>query len=432
MLLSRYLLEFPHPTDPQAIILFSTRTGAQVIIDPDSLSQLKRGEVVKGAEGLESIGLLVQDHGQECREVHGLMDEVNRLSPHLSVAVILGMHCNFACTYCYEGDLKGAFSMSDDTLQQLLRFLIEECRVRGKKKICLDFYGGEPFLYVDKIKEISCRMQQAMADMGGSYDFVLVSNGSLMRRKVVEELLPLGLSGIKLTLDGPAVTHNVTRPFVDGKPSFATIVENIKECAGLVALRVGGNYDQGSYERFPEMFAELAEAGLGPEVFESVRFFPVMQPDERFSSLGFHGGCSSVTENWLPQAAIFLREELWKHNYTQKTSSPTPCMVDRDDAFTVYYDGTLYQCPALVGQEELVCGDVWSGLKDYDRQYNRHNWRQHGECLDCIYLPLCFGGCRYMKYRADHTMDVDCKKSFLDATLAQFVSQDVRYLYGAD
>jgi uncharacterized protein len=358
------------------------------------------------------------------------MDAVNALSQRLSVAVILGMHCNFACTYCYEGDLKGAFAMNDDIVQQMVRFLVRQCQVRGKTRICLDFYGGEPFLYVAKIREISRRMQAAMAEMGGSYDFVLVSNGSLMRRQVVEELLPLGLSGIRLTIDGPAALHDTTRPLVGGGPSFAGIAANIKECAGLVALRLGGNYGKETYHRFPEMFAEFGAAGIGPEVFESVRFFPVMQPDERFSSLGFHGGCSSVTENWLPQAAIMLREALWQHGYPQQTISPTPCMVDRDDAFTIYYDGTLYQCPALVGQEELVCGDIWQGMQDYDGQYNRHNWRRHRECLDCHYLPLCFGGCRYMKYRAERCMDVDCKKSFLDAVLAEFVGQDARYGQG--
>lgn len=429
MLLSRYLREFPHPTDSLATILFSTRNGAQVVIDDDSLAQLRRGETVDGAASLADIGLLVDDYDKERREVHGLIAEINNLSPHLSVAIILGMHCNFACTYCYEGDLKGTFAMNDDMVEQLVCFLVQECQARGKTKVCLDFYGGEPFLYVAKIKEISRRMQQAMVEMGGSYDFVLVSNGSLMRRQAVETLLPLGLSGIRLTLDGPAVLHNTTRPLVGGGPSFAGIVANIKECVGLVALRLGGNYRRESYHRFPEIFGELAAAGIGPEAFELVRFFPVMQPDERFSPLAFHGGCSSVTENWLPQAAIFLREALWQHGYPQQTISPTPCMVDRDDSFTIYYDGTIYQCPALVGQEELASGDIWQGMTEYSQQYNRHNWRQHGECLDCVYLPLCFGGCRYMKYSADSTMDIDCKKSFLDAALEEFVSQDVRYGY---
>ncbi|PLX47922.1 MAG: putative geopeptide radical SAM maturase [Desulfobulbaceae bacterium] len=430
MILSGYLLEFAHPTDPTAAILFSTRSGAQVVIDHDSLASLRRGEPVAGNQALADIGMLVADHQQERYEVHGFVEQVNRLSDHLSVAVILGMHCNFSCTYCYEGSLKGAFAMADDTLAQLVRFVVEQGLAQGKSSIRLDFYGGEPFLYMEKIKEISHRLKKALAVSNSSYDFVLVSNGSLMTRQRVEELLPLGLSGIRLTVDGPAELHNATRPFAGGGGSFAQILANIKQCAGLVPLRLGGNYSRDTYQRFPEMFAELAAAGVEPGAFETIRFFPVMQPDERFSALGFHGGCSSVTENWLPEAAIFLREQLWRHGCLQQTSMPTPCMVDRDDAFTIHYDGSIYQCPALVGQEELICGDIWQGMTDYDNQYDRHNWQHHQECRDCIYLPLCLGGCRYMKYRSHGSMDVDCKKFFLDATLEHFVRQDVRYRHG--
>jgi uncharacterized protein len=48
------------------------------------------------------------------------------------------------------------------------------------------------------------------------------------------------------------------------------------------------------------------------------------------------------------------------------------------------------------------------------------------ECLDCPYLPLCYGGCRFLTKLRTGTMDgVDCRRTYLDATLEQILLQDM-------
>ncbi|MDH3346867.1 MAG: geopeptide radical SAM maturase [Desulfobulbaceae bacterium] len=426
MILSRYRKEFPHPTDPDITLLFSTRTTALVMLDKETLALLKRGEELEGSEALVDCGLLVADHAQEKAEVLDYLNEMNRQHVRLSVAVVLGMRCNFTCTYCYEGEKKGSFDMEQATMERLPAFLMEQTRPKTKR-IALDFYGGEPLLYVETIKTISQQMQRLCAEAGLTYDFALVSNGSLLRPELIKELKEYGLDTIRLTVDGPAELHNQSRPFRGGAPSFATIVKNIRDCTGLVNITMGGNYTKENYRQFPQLFSELQDAKLGPEHFAKLRFSPVIQPEnKKLSPLGFHSGCQSVSEKWLPEAAIFLQDQLSANGYEQQSITPTPCMVDRDDTFTIHYDGNLYHCPALVGQEELICGNIDEGFKDYHTQYDLQNWRKHDKCHDCIYLILCFGGCRFMKYRKDHTMDIDCKKSFLDATLEAFIQQDIK------
>jgi uncharacterized protein len=425
MLLSRYHKTFSHPEDPSALLLFSTRTTALVVLDHATYAALERGETVEGSEGLVECGLLVSDHGREREEVLHYLDEVNRLSDRLSVAVVLGMRCNFACTYCYEGDSKGAFDMDPATAQRLPDFLLDQCSP-GCKRIGIDFYGGEPLLYREQIKTIAGGMQELCSKAGLTFDFALVSNGSLLRPELVDELLPFGLVTAKITLDGPAATHDRFRPFTNGGPSFATVLKNIRDCAGRLTINVGGNYTKESYPRFPELLDELKGAGLGPEHIGRLGFTPVIQPEhEQLAPLSFHGGCQSVSEPWLPEAAIFLRQQLLNYGWDPEGVTPTPCMVDRNNTFTIHYDGNIYQCPALIGQEELVCGDIHKGMEDYSKQYQVKNWQGHKACCDCLYLLLCFGGCRFMKYRKDLTMDIDCKKDFLDATLESFILQDI-------
>jgi uncharacterized protein len=93
----------------------------------------------------------------------------------------------------------------------------------------------------------------------------------------------------------------------------------------------------------------------------------------------------------------------------------------------VNYDGGIYKCSGLIGREEFKVGDIASGIKNYHSSHNLDNWKNEG-CLSCAYLPLCFGGCRYMKFIRDGNMDgVDCKKQYLDATLEAAIRQDIKY-----
>jgi len=93
----------------------------------------------------------------------------------------------------------------------------------------------------------------------------------------------------------------------------------------------------------------------------------------------------------------------------------------------VNFDGAIFKCPAFLGWPEMAVGDLEAGIRDYSVSHNLDVWKKD-ECLDCAYLPLCFGGCRYLKLLRDGRIDgVDCRKKYLDETLEAFVRQDLKY-----
>lgn len=106
---------------------------------------------------------------------------------------------------------------------------------------------------------------------------------------------------------------------------------------------------------------------------------------------------------------------------------PSVCMMEYRDGMIINHDGRIYKCPGLIGREEFCVGTIKSGIKDYQKSHHLDNWK-NDECIECTYLPLCFGGCRYMKLIREGTMaGVDCKKEYLDSTLEAAVRQDVKY-----
>jgi uncharacterized protein len=75
----------------------------------------------------------------------------------------------------------------------------------------------------------------------------------------------------------------------------------------------------------------------------------------------------------------------------------------------------------------MAIGTLAAGIGDYAVSHNLDVWKKD-ECLDCAYLPLCFGGCRFLKLLRDGTIDdVDCRKAYLDETLESLIRQDLQH-----
>jgi uncharacterized protein len=158
-----------------------------------------------------------------------------------------------------------------------------------------------------------------------------------------------------------------------------------------------------------------------------IKFDPVTKSGGNYPLPEFNGGCASTDEPWLMEASTFLREEILKRGFHTPRLAPSICMVEGPDELVVNYDGTLFKCPAFLGWPELSVGDLQTGISDYAVSHNLDVWKKD-ECLDCEYLPLCFGGCRFLKLlREGRISDVDCRKKYLDETLETFVRQDLKY-----
>jgi uncharacterized protein len=427
MRLSRYLKIWPSSDDPDRLLLYSTKRGGAILVSRSLLPAIENGSITSSdRETLARLGFLVPDTAKERLEMLDALVDVNRRNSKFTAQLVLNLDCNLACVYCYEGGIKGRHYMSLATAGLLVEFLENDQNARGKG-IELVFYGGEPLMSMDLITALSVRLQILTASRKVGYSFNLVTNGTLLTRQIVEKLIPLGLKGAKVTLDGPRENHDRFRPFISGKGSFDTIVGNVKATCDLIKIQVGGNYSRENFHSFPCLLDFLLDEGLTPERISHVQFVPVVRIGGDFPLPEFNEGCDSVDEPWLVEASLFLREEILKRGFYTPRVKPSACMIESDYNIVVNYDGTIFKCPAFLGWKEMAIGDLTTGIREFAVSHNLEVWKKE-ECLDCEYLPLCFGGCRYLKLlREGRIDDVECRKGYLDATLEAFVRQDLNH-----
>lgn len=428
MIISHYIKVYPFKEKPGYVFLFSTKKTSKILLKETTLTSIINKDLSTEDEAtLSRLGMIVPDIEAEKNEVFRLFDEINEKNRTLSISVILNLDCNFNCVYCYEGGMKGALYMTDETAGRLIDF-IKSNFTPDMKNINLDFYGGEPLLSLELIKSISSEMKSFTESRGALYTFTLVTNGSLFKRTVAEDLASLGLKSIKTTIDGPPEIHNTSRPFKSGAGSFDTIIKNIKDTWDIVNISIGGNYLEGNYEKYPSLFHHFGKEGLTPEKIHDMSFYPVMKnPSDISSSIDFTDGFMSLNEPWLIKASIHSREEILKRGYSTPKLTPSLCQMEVNNYYVVHYDGTIFKCPSFIGRNNFEIGTLSEGVTDYSESHKLGIWR-NGECKKCEYLPLCFGGCRYMSYVRDGNIDiVDCQKPYLDAALETLIKQDLKY-----
>lgn len=425
MPLSRYLKSFPDPARPGFVLLYSTRKGSLVRVSEILLAAAHADTLNKtDQDTLRRLEMWVDDSAAERELMAGLVDLTNQRAASFMATVVLTLDCNLACPYCFEDHFRGDYAMSEVTARLLVDHIRHE-HIENGRDVELRFYGGEPLLAVPRLKEIARPLQDAAVSSGTKFSCSLVTNATLLTRPVVEDLLPFGLHSAQITLDGPPEIHNRQRPFVSGRGSFTAIVENLRSVYELITIKAGGNFTRENYRRFPAMLDALLEAGIDPGKLGPVQFAPIHPKS------GGHdphtSACLLNNEPWLIEANLYLREETLQRGFSVEKVSHGICMIELTNNLVVNYDGTLFKCPALLGWPEYAIGTLSDGIGDYRHSHNLDVWK-NDECLECAYLPLCFGGCRFFRKLETGAIDgVDCRRAILDASLETIVRQDQAY-----
>ena len=422
MPLSRYLKIWPCRQIEDYFILYSTKKGSLIRISSALLTAAHNGILPdRVRETLTRLEIWCDDADEERNRIRDVLAVSERKKSRFHAQLVLNLDCNLACPYCYEEPFRHKQYMSDEIAEQAVRFL--SARLADGLDLEVDFYGGEPLLSVPLLKRIAGQLGETTARYGRRFSFFLFTNGTLLSRKLVEELVPLGLTGALITIDGPREIHDHQRPFVSGKGSFDRIVANARDVCDLISIDLGGNFSCETYHKLPEMLDYLLSVGITPERISNVQFSPITEKSG-ISRDGF-ASCVASDDDCMKEAIPFLRREIRQRGFKQQKPKIGACVVEFSNVLVINHDGTLYKCPAFMGWPELSVGSLADGIIDYRDSHKLLYW-QNDECLDCAYLPLCFGGCRLNPLLKNGSInELDCRREFFDATLEQLVRQNL-------
>jgi uncharacterized protein len=449
---SIFNLRVPLPARDE-VFLMNTLTDAQLVVTSDVAALLDRtGEDTElGAEAREAMallsenGFLVPDRETERRSLDQFFTSARTDTSELHVTVLTTLQCNFACGYCFQGDHgdynKTAAKMTLETAARVAAWIERELDRIRPESLLLTFFGGEPLLNLPVMYDLAERAWQASQARRTAFHINVITNGLLLTPDIVDRLKPLGLHGIKITLDGDRDTHNRMRPLRGGQGTFDRIIENIRRVAGRCSISIGGNFDASSVDSYPALLDFLKEQEFADSL-KKVAFKPIMREAPKpkgmltltpvgangkplngtcMTSAGSGSGSICDTCHFVDEKMSFLRDE------TKRRGFPTidgvhmgPCEIHKEHAHTIGPEGSLYACPGFTGEPSLSTGHI-DGRRDSFRENARQRFDGLGawkNCGDCAFIPVCAGGCSVASHSELGDMNTpSCHKSSFESAL---------------
>ena len=313
----------------------------------------------------------------------------------LTICPTLG--CNFDCPYCFEDHGSGKMTPEvQDDVVALAERMLNAC---GKNNLYVTWFGGEPLLAPDVIESLSARFMALVEERGGTYGASIITNGYLLTQDVADMLGAAKVSSAQITIDGMRDTHNATRYLRGGGATFDRIVDNLRNVKLPFKVHIRHNVHEGNQAEIDELKAFIGE--LAQESGNELGYYaaPVAGSDVA-DKRGKQVSLLCDTD----ASDIGVRQEAsrFRAGHGHYCGANTLWSVCIDDC------GNLGKCWETVDKLAISFGNAhdWNPARPLEtaskpdllaKFLNTAIPNGDAECHECVWLPMCAGGCPYKR-----------------------------------
>ncbi|MBU7046941.1 MAG: radical SAM protein [Theionarchaea archaeon] len=354
-------------------------------IDDDVLEVLKSGKIV------------VDDNLNELDMLKIIFNRAKFNAVSAGFTIIPTHACNLACEYCYQGhgDVLSN-TMNEETMKRAIEFIKKS--VMGRRSLGVNFYGGEPLLFPDKIFEILEELKSFTDEHGIQLSTTFTSNGTLFTEEIVEKLKDYNHE-VQITLCGPKEIHDTIRTDKKGNGTYERLMDviNLFKAHGT-AFHIRVDVDQDNYNTIKSLLEDLLKRG-----YEGVYigFCPIGK-DICYTEVKRESKEVDVVSltrlSKMAHDMGFQTNPIYIHNFVEG------CSALSDNFLAVDPLGNVYKCIAAPNYTEHRFGTLNENGDLVDMNYEAYcEWTLRDpllieECVKCKFAPICAGGCALTAY----------------------------------
>ncbi|AGA70881.1 six-Cys-in-45 modification radical SAM protein [Desulfitobacterium dichloroeliminans LMG P-21439] len=370
-----------------------------------NLSHEEVKEILSEMEQLQKEGILFSKEAEEKGPSYPAKPIVKAICLHVA------HDCNLRCNYCFAGT--GAFGgqrglMDWETGKKAIDFVLE---ASAHRKHCeVDFFGGEPLLNFQVVKDLVDYGKKAAQAKGKTIKFTLTTNAVLLTEDIQNFLEEEDIS-VVLSIDGRPEVHDRMRPYANGRGSYDQVAPRLQQFAkkrpDSSPYAVGTYYyARGTYTHynldFDEDVTHLLDLGMKQISLEPV----VAQPSDPYAFQ--EGDLPEILKTYdrLGEELLERRKkgEDFSFFHFNVALDKGPCLPKRlsgcgagHEYVAISPEGDLYPCHQFVGQEEFKMGSLNEekpslNLGIVDKFRSAHVYSK-SSCRQCWARFSCSGGC---------------------------------------
>ncbi len=321
-------------------------------------------------------------------------------SPVKAMCLNIAHDCNLRCKYCFAstGDFgTGRKMMTFETGKRAIDFLIEKSEDR--ENLELDFFGGEPLMNFDTVKQIVEYARSREKECGKRFRFTITTNGLLLDDDKID-FINKEMSNVVLSIDGRKETNDNVRIRVDGSGCYDSILPKFKK---LVEQRGDKEYYvRGTFTKYNIDFCEDVFS-LYNEGFDQISVEPVVCGSENPYALT-EKELSEIFKEYIKRQ----REgKGFNFFHFMLDLDQGPCAIKRlrgcgcgNEYVAVTPDGDIFPCHQFVGIDEFKMGNLYDGTfnQDMKSDFAAAHVYTKPECRECWAKFYCSGGCNANNY----------------------------------
>lgn len=361
------------------------------------------------------------------------IEKLTELSPVKALCLHVAHDCNMRCEYCFAG--KGDYSgqrmlMPIEIAKAAIDYLIKYSGSRHNLEV--DFFGGEPLMNFDVVKETVKYARSLEADNNKLFRFTITTNGLLLTDDKID-FINAEMSNVVLSVDGRSTTNDRIRKPVSGTTScYDLIMPNFKK---LVKNRGEGQYYvRGTFTKYNLDFLDDV-LHLYNEGFDQISVEPVVaNPSLPYAITS--EDIPSINAEYERLADEMLDREIngdwFNFFHFMMDLEQGPCAIKRlrgcgcgNEYVAITPDGDVYPCHQFVGHPQWKMGDVFAKDIDINIKSGFAGATVYGKptCRNCWAKFYCSGGCNANSflYGGDitrpHEMSCELEKKRLECAI---------------
>lgn len=443
---SFYLVEQEIPETGQMLV-FSTRTAKWSYFSKEEYEEIfekGHGEASPRLQELLDADILIDAERDELAELQEKRDRMRKqynALPVTNYVITPTMDCNARCFYCYEHTACHDIhydKMTPKMAEHVAHFILKSSKGTS---FTIHWYGGEPLMeahIIDRISEI-------LNENNAKYVANITTNAYLMTPEIVEKMKSKWhIHMVKVTVDDIGDRYNKIKNYKEPcvENPFEYVMGNVKYAVDAgVKVRLRTNYNPLETEVIEKMYTYMHEFfEHNPNIH--FHFTPIDANSDKIPALSddfskekehpylkalkYEEKCDvheneslynkeeqEIAKKFTPWCNIRSRlstdpvSRILCDHYLQPV--PFNCLGVCDNSIAIDSYGDIYVCHKLLGQgKELSSGNVIDGIIRNDVYHHFQDTHPEPECVNCVLLPLCGGGCKYRRinYKSNHHLPI--------------------------
>ncbi len=391
--------------------VFNTLTGSIVLFDnqDENIFLKKIGELSsESIKKYKSLGLIIEDNLDERKALLDIRKRKLKREPKPYFRVFTTYGCNANCFYCFEKKDNSCY-MNEETAKAVANFI---CDHSNNKKVNISWFGGEPLLNY-KIITFICRL---LKGSNLPFDSAIVTNGSLVTEEIAKLAIDeWNLKTAQITLDGFGDEHNKRKAYAEGFDGFQKTIDSIHLLAqNGIKVTIRLNINDSNIASINRLIDFLKEE-FGGEA--NVNCYSHFLFENNFYNSKNNSHLQPYEINKRLIQCGFLNKDYQFNFLKQRTGM---CGFCGNDHYCIEPDGSLLKCPDDVTSRY---GSIFNEEIDKDMYEKWIATELDEKCEECIFEPLCQGGCRCAHFHGfAHTCEVD--EALILAGLNDFIDQN--------